>query len=103
MEPKAIVHLSFKINVPKEDVSAIFENRRKNLTRSNGLVSFFCYWEENTSTVGATYIFESRLKAEIYIRDFLIDGLGPKYNVIPQTLTIKTQEIVTEIWQEDIP
>lgn len=102
MESKAIVNLSFKITVPKEEAIKVFEHRRKNFTKSNGFVSFFCCWEESTKMISATYIFESRAKAEAYVDTFLIDGLGPKYNIIPQSLTLKILDIFSEIWPEDL-
>ncbi len=99
---KAIVNLRFKSNLPTEKVCEISKDRKKTLKKTKGLVSLFYYANEETSTVGGTYIFKSIELAHQYLAQFLTDGVGPRYGVIPKTLKIDISSLKDEIQGDNI-
>ena len=92
-----IVNLKFKSNLSKEEINKITEIRKEELENTEGLVSLICHYNEETHTIGGTYIFKNILYARTYLEDFLTNGIGPKYGVIPTTLKIDIGTIKNEI------
>ncbi|MBP2830738.1 hypothetical protein J8281_00945 [Aquimarina sp. U1-2] len=85
---KAIVNLKFKSNLSIDRLNEISEDRKDVLKSTKGLISVFCYTNEETKTIGGTFIFESIQLAHQYLGQFLTNGLGPKYGILPMTLKI---------------
>ncbi|MBQ0733381.1 hypothetical protein [Aquimarina celericrescens] len=96
-DQKAIVNLKFKSNLPIESVNEVSKEIKNVLINIKGLISVFCYTNEETKTIGGTFIFESIEFAHQYLGQFLTDGLGPKYGVIPMTLKIDVGNLQREI------
>ncbi len=93
---RTIVHLKFQSTLSELELKNILDNRKEKLKNIRGLFSFYCHYNEETKTIGATYIFENIDLARIYIGRFMIEGLGPKYGVIPMTLKIDMAQIKRE-------
>ncbi|WP_378175526.1 hypothetical protein [Aquimarina sp. SS2-1] len=85
---KAIVNLKFKSNLSLEELSKVSRERKQILKNTKGLISLFLYTNDETKTVGGTFIFENIELAHQYLGKFMTEGLGPKYGVIPMTLKI---------------
>ncbi len=94
---KTIVNLRFKSNLPTEKVCVISENRKQLLKNTEGLISLFCYTNEETKIIGGTYIFKNIQLAHQYLGQFLTEGLGLKYGIIPVTLKIEIGCLKDEI------
>ncbi|SEL95447.1 hypothetical protein SAMN04487910_3703 [Aquimarina amphilecti] len=99
---KAIINLRFKSNLTIEKVCEISNTRKNLLKNTKGLVSLFLYINEETNTIGGTYIFKNLQLARTYLKQFLTDGLGPKYGVIPMTLKIDVASLKDEIQGKNI-
>ncbi len=99
---KTIVNLKFKSNLPTEKVCEISKTRKTLLKNTKGLISLFCYTNEETNTVGGTYIFENIQLAHQYLSQFLTEGLGPKYGIIPMTLKIDIGCLKDEIQGDNV-
>ncbi len=93
---KTIVNLRFKSNLPTDEVCEISTDRKQILKNTEGLISLFCYTNEETKTIG-TYIFENIQLAHQYLGQFLIQDIGPKYGIIPVTLKIDIGSLKDEI------
>jgi len=99
---KTIVNLRFKSNLPTDEVCKISTNRKEILKNTEGLISLFCYTNEETKTIGGTYIFENIQLAHQYLGKFLTEGIGPKYGIIPVTLKIDIGSLKGEIKGDNI-
>ncbi|MGY3791882.1 hypothetical protein [uncultured Aquimarina sp.] len=98
---RTLVNLKFKTTLPIEELEKISTERKRILKKTKGLISFFCYTNDETKTIGGIFIFESLILANQYVGKFLTDGLGPKYGVIPMTLKIDIGSIKEEIIGEN--
>ncbi|PKV50209.1 putative monooxygenase ydhR [Aquimarina sp. MAR_2010_214] len=87
-DKKAIVNLRCKSNLPTEEICKLLDRRKHLLKNTKGLISLFCYINEETNTIGGTYIFKNMKLAQQYLEQFLTEGFGPKYGIIPMTLKI---------------
>ncbi|TSE09154.1 hypothetical protein [Aquimarina algiphila] len=85
---KVIINLRFKSILSTEEICKLSDDRKYLLKNTKGLISLFCYINEETNTIGGTYIFRNMELAQHYLGLFLTEGLGPKYGVIPKTLKI---------------
>ncbi|KAA1242707.1 YdhR family protein [Aquimarina sp. RZ0] len=99
---KTIVNLRFKSNLPADEVCEISTNRKQILKNTEGLISLFCYTNEETNIIGGTYIFENIQLAHQYLGQFLTQGIGPKYGIIPVTLKIDIGCLKDEIQGDKI-
>ncbi|SHJ10916.1 hypothetical protein [Aquimarina spongiae] len=93
---RTIVHLKFQSTLTELELKKIVENRKEKVREIKGLFSFYCHYNDETKTLGATYIFENIDLARAYIGNFMINGLGPKYGIIPMTLKIDMAQIKKE-------
>ena len=94
---ETIINLRFKSELSTEKVCKITEARKNLLRNTKGLVSLFCYTNEETNIIGGIYIFENMQLAHQYLGRFLIEGIGPKYQIIPMTLKIDVVNLIEEI------
>ncbi len=94
---RAIVNLKFKSSLSVEKINEVSKERKILLRNTKGLISVFCYTNEETKTIGGTFIFESIQLAHQYLGQFLTEGIGPKYGVIPMTLKIDIGNLREEI------
>ncbi|KZS38886.1 hypothetical protein AWE51_15000 [Aquimarina aggregata] len=94
---KAIVNLKFKSDLSTEELCEIAKRRKSILQNVKGLITLFCYTNEETNTIGGTYIFENLQLAHQYLGEFLTKGVGPEYGVIPMTLKIDVGCLKDEI------
>ncbi|MFD2565119.1 hypothetical protein [Aquimarina rubra] len=94
---KAIVNLKFKSNLSIEDINKVSRERKEILKKTKGLISLFCYTNDETKIVGGTFIFENIELAHQYLGKFMTEGLGPRYGIIPMTLKIDIGSVEGEI------
>ncbi|MBQ4820560.1 hypothetical protein [Aquimarina sp. MMG016] len=94
---KAIVHLKFKTRFSFDNVVKVTQERREILKNTKGLISLFCFSNDETKTIGGTMIFDNIELAHHYLGRFMTEGLGPKYGIIPMTLKIEVSTITDEI------
>ncbi len=96
-EERTIINLKFKSKLSKKELYEILKIDKEDLKRTKGLLSLICHYNEETQTIGGTYIFKNIICARAYLAAFLTDGIGPKYGVIPMTLKIDIGDIKDEI------
>ncbi len=94
---KAIINLKFKSNLSLSDLGKVSKEREQVLKNTEGLISLFCYTNDETKTVGGTFIFESTESAHQYLGKFMTEGVGPRYGVIPMSLKIDIGSLKGEI------
>jgi hypothetical protein len=88
--------------LPIDEVCKISTNRKQILKKTEGLISLFCYTNEETNIIGGTYIFENIQLAHQYLGQFLTQGIAPKYGIIPVTLKIDVASLKEEIQGDNI-
>ncbi|GAA4271970.1 hypothetical protein U6A24_10700 [Aquimarina gracilis] len=96
-DEKTIIHLKFQSTLHESELYKIAEKRKEEFKKVRGLLSFIYHYNEETKTIGGTYIFENIIFARAFIGRFMIEGVGPRYGIIPMSLKIDIAQIKEEL------
>ncbi|MHA7057769.1 YdhR family protein [Aquimarina sp. M1] len=94
---KAILHVQFKSNLSTQRLQKISKSHIDMMANIEGLIKKYYYINTETKTIGGTYLFDDIQLARDYLRYFLMNGIGIRYGIIPDTLKMETGIVQIEI------
>ncbi len=97
LNEKVIVNVQFKSTLSPKQLKKISIKSLDEMANVKGLITKYYYINPETSIIGGTYLFENLKLAREYLSYFLIQGIGLKYGIIPDTLKMDTGIVHLEI------
>lgn len=93
---KTIFNIQFKTLLCEDELMKIFEEGRQMIARTKGLCIKYYHINNEKNLVGSTYIFDDEDQARNYLNSFMMDGVGVRYGIVPESLQVDFVAIVME-------
>ena len=81
----------------KEELFRVCEKDKDLMSRTKVLFINYYHVNEEKNLVGSTLIFDNKNNANIFLRSFMMDGMGVRYGIIPETLQINFGNVEMEV------
>ncbi len=94
---KIIVNVQFKTSISQDKLTEISNQSLEEMAKIKGLIIKYYHINPETKIVGETYLFENLKLARDYLNNFFLQGIGPKYGIIPETLKMETGIVYMEV------
>ena len=94
---KTILNIQFKTSLCKEELIQVCEKDKELMSKTKGLFIKYYHINEEKNLVGSTYIFNNEDNARIYLSSFMLDGIGVRYGIIPESLKVNIGSVIMEV------
>lgn len=94
---KTILNIQFKTSLCKDELIRVCEEDKKLMSKAKGLFIKYYHINDEKNLVGSTYIFNKEDNARDYLSSFMMDGIGVRYGIIPESLQVNFGSVIMEV------